>query len=82
MGLKFQHLKNELKNWVFIENFSILKVEIGKNKLGILGVKYHSDHCGTFAKEMNNWKCIDLFVYCTNNNVDEGWVGVSSCKLS
>jgi hypothetical protein len=39
MGLKFQHFKIKFFFWDFFENFSILEVEIGRNGLGILGVK-------------------------------------------
>jgi hypothetical protein len=40
MGFKFQHYLFFHFFWDFFENFSILEVEIGRNKLGILGARY------------------------------------------
>jgi hypothetical protein len=49
MGLKFQHFYFLffiffILFWDFFKNFSILEVEIGRNGLGILGVKYSKDY--------------------------------------
>jgi hypothetical protein len=39
MGLKFKHFLFSKFFWNFLENFSILEVEIGRNGPRILGVK-------------------------------------------